>query len=204
MTAYARFEGLIFTLNTNLDFASIPSGWTWAGTPFVTPTATIVNNSWLKTQLGANQRAFLVAPGTPTATRKIIGGVFLHAGTDATYAGLRYDDGTDNNFIELVAGAHLTVVDQMRFLSRIRSGGGAVTETVVYTTDREFLHFLEYSVTGTPWSSWGLRIGIYNPVLYAAYSTAAVSFTPSRVGLVFYASDSWQFVAIDALGGTWP
>jgi hypothetical protein len=109
----------------------IPTGFTWQGAPFTTPT--IVYNyggDYLQLVSNANnQRSFLSMPITNTA-ENWKNKNFLARVSGRYYGGMgiRVDDGTDNNYVEFFLDA--SAISGMSTLKwSKRAGGGAVTTT---------------------------------------------------------------------------
>lgn len=170
------------------DNASSPgSAWSWAGAPFVTP-ATVVFNTLPShmqvTSNGAGNRSFLKRTDglTNTYTRLCQS---LYSGNAGAYAGIRLDDGTDNNYIEVAV--RYAAAYQYDWITVIRTGGGAVTTTSRKLIELPTTHILRMHVAGTLWSNWnayGSIYPIYSSVRYQATIGTGLSWTPARKGII--------------------
>ncbi|GIV66645.1 MAG: hypothetical protein KatS3mg047_1038 [Bellilinea sp.] len=194
---YMRREYYRATITHDFDNA-LPSGWSWAGAPFVIPTINYLGGTLLTISPGAGNRAFLTSGSSYLAQSKWINGIFLEtdASSPNTYIGYRTDDGTEDNYLEIVLVG--TTLPNMQIKSRVRSGGGVVTETTHATFQRCWIEYLGIIYAGSSY-----QIVVYEParVAYSPYLTPA--FTPSRCGIICSTSASWQIMAIDGIGGVW-
>lgn len=188
-TLRQRMDGL--TYSQHFDVSSMPAGFTWAGSPFITPsTASFALPSQMFISNTGSWRAFLY--GTlPTAGAYLQTVINYLAGTsNYGFVGLRYDDGSDNNYIELGLYNYGWSYHVAKIYKRI--GGGAVTETTdavnFYMPQMFVVSTAQY---GTKWSSWGcnLNLGLTGQGATAliAYriGVSGLSFTPTRFGIVF-------------------
>jgi len=207
-SAYSRYEFALDSITEANDFITgLPSGWTWAGSPFVTPAWSIVGGSWLKVQPGAWNPSFLVAPGTPTRSPRSLRNVWVHFSPGSrgqSHFGVRWDDGSDNTYLEVVVRAHGTDFSLLELTSRSRTNGGSVTEVVIGTFSKQLIMQWSLWTYESNWSSWVWMNEFYNPVLFLSQGTSSASFTPTRVGLVFYTVEAWNAVYVDGLAGIWP
>jgi len=185
------------------------SGWFWAGSPFIgTPGA--VNESYSRLfltldRLTAGNRAFYYYT-TPIPTSKTILPYFYNSATPL-FVGWRWDDASDNNFVEVgwrstVDGSSLPVFDG---LIRSRTGGGSTVETQLtpFIPAGVKLQPLKANVEGTQWSNWTMRpfiAGLYQFRWLNAHSSK--TWTPARFGLIFYnqsaSSASYMSLGFDA------
>lgn len=109
---------------------SIPSGHTWQGAPFATPTSLSYNNVGDYLAVAhASSLAFLAKTSITTYLNKTI--TARVSPTANSSIGLRADDGTDNNYFQcyLVYGSGGVGT----FKTQQRTGGGAVTTTTATT-----------------------------------------------------------------------
>jgi hypothetical protein len=205
---HSRYEFFLVSITEANDFITgLPSGWTWAGSPFVAPTWNIVGNSWLRVLPGAGNRSFLVAPGTPTRSTRSLRNVWVHfspGSSGRSYFGVRWDDGSDSNYLESVVRAHGTDFALLELIYRLRVGGGSVTETVLGTFSKQLIMQWTLWTSASDWSSWSWMNDLYNPIFFMSVATGTATFTPTRVGLVFYTVEAWNAVYVDGLAGTWP
>lgn len=176
----------------DFDTSSLDAAWAWAGGSFVTPSSvsfgTASNISFGHNV--ANQRMFLYRTNNITSLNHAI--VLSANGftTDGTYVGWRFDDASDNNYVEGVI-RKTTGVMTLEFISRVRTGGGAVTETVRQTIyDFPNVWVVGSQPQGTQWTNWSNTIYLAypnNPTTSAFYtSVTGLTWTPTRRGIVFF------------------
>lgn len=181
------------------DFTStsLPSGWSWAGSPFVTPP--IVDYAYSGTLLRARGytsafRSFLFKTVSNQYAYSILCG--FEAGTQSgAYAGVRLDNGTDNNYAEVVWWNVWSTTDPtIRVYLRQRTDGGTVVETEMTNfrmTLPPALTRLTLAISlapgGTFWFNWQPRARVDNQYFRISGSSngSTVSWTPTRVGFVF-------------------
>ncbi len=178
------------------DFTSttLPSGLSWAGSPFVTPTLATVDNTFLYVQPGINNRSFMFR--TTFGAPRIFG--IQSIADSGSYIAWRLDDGSDNNYVEI--GLRDTNISDKQLVRRYRTGGGSVTETAETKIFQSALLWMEFYITGTQWTSWALNAGLYNLFAMIGYSgQGTFSFTPTRFGIVFYTAQSWHVYMIDGI-----
>ncbi len=173
------------------------AGMSWAGAPFVIPT--LAYGGYLKASFGTTpNRAFLyrgLTGGNALAARVAI--VTNNAGH---YHGLRYDDGTDNNYIEFAL--RYNAGNSFDVIKNVRTGGGAITTTSLITPGTLPLWYvLTLQPIGTQWTSWaGQGVFYINSPGGFIFSGigAALAWTPTRVGLIFQSGNaSWQVSFVD-------
>lgn len=199
MDGYADFD-------YHFDDSSLPAGHSWAGAPFVTPSTVDLTSypsvMFLQNTTGA--RSFLYTTTIPTNTSYL--NCFINYVPNGKYGfvGVRYDDGTDNNYVEL---GLLSVVATWKHRIYYRTGGGSV-----YTLDGSNDITLPFAIThrtvqwGTKWSSWGVNLDVILPFqgttlkgLMNKQSASSFAFTATRFGIVLRSDD--QFICgIDAYG----
>lgn len=190
-TLRQRMDGDLTYLE-HFDGSSMPARFTWAGSPFVTPTT--INHSTNSQLIISNTgtwRAFLYDTALPTNNSYLQSVIRYVAGvTNYGFVGLRYDDGSDSNYIELGlynygSGYHVCKIYK-------RSGGGAVTETTD-TVNHYLPHMFVIGTSqwGTEWTNWGcnLNLGLTNQgakvLLAYRIGVASLTWTPSRFGIAF-------------------
>jgi hypothetical protein len=189
--------------------SSMPSGWSWAGSPFVTPPT--VDYAVVGTLLRARSytsafRSFLFKSAPNLYAYSILCGFEVGTQTGA-YAGVRLDDGTDNNYVEVVWWNVWSASEpNIRVYLRQRTGGGAVVETEMTNMRQTMpLTFTRLTVVanGTRWSSWQPGVRLDNQYFrLSGYSTGStVSWTPSRAGVIFGApsAQDWMVWGVDAV-----
>jgi hypothetical protein len=196
------------------DVSSMPAGWAWAGAPFITPPTVSFGMASHLSVSGFTvnpSRAFLVSPFTPLGS-PMKASVGLALVTVDCFIGIRMDDGTDNNYFEMLLRHANAAPAQWDILCRYRLGGGAVTDSPA-AGSRPLLVYpqpviLYMSVNGTMWSSWTISCMIQG-LLNAGASTFWVTsgtpgsnqtWTPTRKGLVFYqpSTVSWYSYRCDS------
>lgn len=166
--------------------AAILPTWAWAGAPFVVPTLSLAR-SILTVSFAAANRAFLYQAVT---TNDKLASVALVTATVGFAAGLRLDDGTDNNYAEVVLGCSRAVPTQWTVQGRYRVGGGAVATVSGDPISEPDLYLLQLDVLGAPWAAWGFypRIRGHHAgrlLLGADLAGSAAAWTPTRAGLIF-------------------
>jgi hypothetical protein len=190
------------------EFASdtLDSGWSWAGSPFVTPSTVLLTapSCLLIGGLGsASARAFLYRNTGSLPSSDILALVTV-ASTSANFAvGVRLDDGTDTNYAEWVlklsGGAPQTFYLEKRI-------SGAATATAAFILQYPPMLRLQY--TGTKWTNWNVTPMLMTPwtygVTWPVAATVGLTWTPSRWGLIFdqggSAYASWQRFVVDWYG----
>lgn len=168
------------------------TGMDWAAAPFVVPAAVTFANSILSVGLTAGN-AFLYQTLRPANTYDKLASVALSSNTLGDSVGLRLDDATDNNYIEVVLRVSQASPTLWTIRTRRRTGGGAVT-----TQDGDDMHtdpgnVLRMDMTGSYWDAWnvypalhtnmGFRGRMYKP--NTALGGVNLAFTPTRAGVVF-------------------
>lgn len=168
--------------------AALLAGWTWAGAPFVTPVTVIVSNSRLRVSFNAAGRGFLYQAVAPSTKYASIG---LASVTVGFAAGLRLDDGSDNNYAEVVLRVSQASPTQWAMQARYRVGGGAVTTADGDAISEPDLYVVRMLTAGAYWGAWGFK-----PLLYGRHGGAmwkpntdlaagAAAWAPTRAGLIF-------------------
>jgi len=227
----ARFNSDMFwdwdvTGGTHWDTeTAIAAPWAWAAAPFATPDSvelgSVPSHLLLKFQLGVAQRAFLyqtVAPGTAVVNVWLMGGMAALGTWPAGGAawGWRFDDGTDNNYVEGgLATLYITLNGVANNSSRVvwrqwRAGGGAVN-TWINAPGGEMLYpsMMQMIATpgGTRYTNWTTTMVLrgmsssHNQALWAPNQyPPGMAFTPSRAGLVWEkpGTSTWFSLRVDA------
>ncbi len=178
------------------DFTSttLPSGWSWAGSPFVTPTLATAGGTFLRVQPGEGARSFMFrnSLGAP----RILGIQSVADGN--SYIVWRLDDGTDNNYVEI--GLCDVYIGDKRLISRTRIGGGSVTQNIDTQRHQPTLFWMGFYISGTQWSNWFLNGELYIGFTLSSFIGAGpFAFTPARFGIVFYTAQSWHRYMIDGI-----
>jgi len=185
------------------NLSALPTGWSWAGTPFITPPTvnyfsdgmkcwyyTVASRSFVYKAYTANQRNHWAQA---SVYRLDVGG----------YVGFRIDDGTDNNYVELVQAPQSD--GSFGFTRRTRTGGGAPVVTMLksFVTPIPWVILYCY-LNGTLHSAWGLDFYIQGPgvpIQILGYGGTALTWTPTRVGFVITvvtASAPYLYATIDS------
>ena len=173
------------------DFGDIPPDYAWAGTPFATPPSVwIANHTALSTSgFAGNEKVFFCK----SVTNELNGAenfYFLPTNNTSSagqYAGLRIDDGTNDNYVELVVkfqDANPPLLYQVYY--RI-SGGTPTTLTPSRTPSGSCMpDAMMAIVSGTRWTNWQIAeffVSSYTIVSIGA-TTPFFSWTPTRIGFV--------------------
>jgi len=188
MYAYSAVQ----TPTEQFEGTAIPAGSSWAGSPFITPPNLYFGNSTIEANSGATvgARSFLVFPSTKSLLKFYeawcVPGHLAHG----TSVGIRLDDGTDNNYEELVC---VTSADANKLISteviwRERIGGGTATATSLMIANAPLSAFISMQIQGTTqWSNWYVAMRPRFPLskVYASQSSNVLTWTPSRVGIVW-------------------
>lgn len=186
---------------------SAPGSYTWASSPFATPTtvdySTYPSLMYLRNATGA--RSFLQTSTIPTSTSFLKCFITYVPSSKYGFIGVRYDDGSDNNFVEL--GLYSLSGRVWKHRVYYRAGGGSES-----SIDGLQDITLPFSVThrtvqyGTKWSNWGVNLDValswQSTTLLAQMNKATVgsrAFTPSRFGIIMR-SDGEFICGVDAFG----
>lgn len=184
------------------DFSSTtPSGWAWAGSPFSTPTMSIINGTWLRqTGMSASERTFFNRSLVDQSFYNAI--VSIDTNSNGFYSGIRLDDGSDNNYVELVWW-YSTSGSPIRVYLRQRTGGGSVTATEQTTLASAYTGrymWLVIQIGGTRWTSWTPTPIIDGLHVVRGTNGSTVTWTPSRIGIVSqFSTASWQSSYVDCV-----
>jgi len=184
--------------------ATLSDNWTWAGAPFAAPTAQSQANSVsLVTMVGA-LRSFMYLPTITTADKYL--SLSLGGYSGGLFGGLRLDDGTDNNYFEVRLVVATATPTTWKVQAAQRAGGGAITTADGDEMNIPVAHILRMNLQGTKWSAWGCRPVLHSPIglsgfMYKPYTdlgAGALNWTPTRVGIVYYApAQGSGFVYVD-------
>ncbi len=178
-------------------------GFSWATySPFGTQTP-VETASLLRIAGNANNLAFY-SKGSPSS-----GGWFLpyfSSPNSGQYVGLRYDDGTDNNYMMV----HATIMVDPNGSGFIgigigvsrRTGGGAVATTYgTWLPIGSQIPMIRCHQEGTKWSNWSLMPMIYsapNGTIQRCPKPYYASFTPTRIGWAFsLTTTAWKYAGLD-------
>lgn len=181
--------------------SSIPSGWVWAGSPFITPPTLGARNGTIFYASGsASSRAFLHKTTVPNQANYVMA-PYMSANS-TSYVGVRLDDGTDNNYVESVARVDATT-RAWTVVLRWRIGGGTVNETPQTNMPSPFMSYASLCLRaeGTRWSNW-LAIPMLFSLHGSHYQSGAypsgLTWTPARVGIVIqFGAGTWEQFGVD-------
>ncbi len=171
--------------------ANLTDNWTWAGAPFAAAAAVTIEDSLLKVSMPVAKRAFLYYNIGTIPTGCKLASVGLWTYTVGVACGLRLDDGSDNNYVEVVLYCSQASPTQWIVQRRYMVGGisaPAVNGDAMTIPTAMLLHM---HLSGTKWSSWTVDSLLHTPhgITGTMYKqTAALSgvrWTPTRCGLVF-------------------
>ena len=183
--------------------SALPSGWAWAGAPFVTPDVISYGDSGIELgyTVGA-ARSFLYkahAGGSEGDYRALISTNINAAGA---YFGPRIDDNSDNNYNEgeiYIVGSTSYRVDAAHNLA---AAGRTVTNG---TTFYHPISDIRCNVYNTKWTNWNINAAITGIntagdwMIRTATPGVAHNWTPTRQGIVInWLGTGWHRVTIEA------
>jgi hypothetical protein len=193
-----------WTIVNDFTTNSPPSGWQWAGAPFVPPPQTqlIGGTIYAATGYTSHSRSFLYTPVGPIYDWLVIRPHTL--GVSVGACGVRMDNGSDNNYVEVVITVpYATRIPEVHL--RWRVGGGAINDVVCNNMSGWWLMgwgvVLGMELQGSRWSSWRGRPRVMSP-----YGTAydllsdntTLTWTPTRLGFVVQSGASpWEQFGVD-------
>lgn len=190
------------TLSLGFDDGSLPAGFSWAGAPFATPATVDLTTypSMLVLSHSASIRAFLYSSTIPSSSILPIINCGWALGGASTFVGLRFDDGSDNNYFEYCLSGDLKAT------VRTRVGGGSVATVQGAALPYPMIYGMRCNRIGTKYSSWGANVyltipgqGMLIQALQAASATTNASWTPTRFGIIFDINAAGYSAAIDAI-----
>lgn len=169
------------------------TGMMWAGAPFAVPAVVALDNSIL--DISTTGRSFIYQQMAATNTYDKLASVAHRGYTLDDLVGLRLDDGTDNNYLEVLLRISQASPALWCVRTRRRTGGGAITtqDSDDFHTDPGFV--LRMEIDGTPWEAWNAwpvlhtNMGFAGRMLkpFTLLGGANLAFTPTRAGVVFEA-----------------
>ena len=190
----------------HFDVAALPGGWGWAGAPFATPAVIdySVASRMSCSTLGLN-RCFLFK-AIDLDMSYWYAEVASNARAVGNYWGIRIDDGTDNNYVEMRVAVAAYPPTQWRFDFVERTGGGAVNVTNCNTVNAPYPYFLGIQISGTKWTDWAAwghamgLIGAFPAGDFWAGSVLGLAWTPARAGWIMCNADGtwWYNYQMDA------
>jgi len=187
----------------NFDLSLASGSWSaasWAGSPFVTPATGEAGYSALTIRFsgGTGQRAYLYQTTNMTANK--YANFSISTNTVGSYVGLRWDDGTDSNFVELrleYSGTNTYTI----FINYV-TGGGAAVKTANYSLSLPTPFIIRSLFFGTKWSSWGTYAQFAHSAsgqfVLVGGAPSGLTWTPARWGIVAGGfAASWQGAFVD-------
>ena len=168
--------------------AALLGMWAWAGAPFVVPAFASPVRSYLQVAgMAAASRSFLWQADSGLGRRYLA--VCLSARTLDFACGIRLDDGTDNNYAEVVLRVSQALPNQWDVETRSRIGGGAVAVVNADTLTSPLTYVLQMDIDGTQWTAWGIETVLGSEpaggaMLKNALVGGAWNWTPSRAGII--------------------
>jgi len=201
--------GGVAAVNDHFRGSALLAGWNWAAAPFVVPTFSLAD-SILTVSFAAANRAFLYqsVPEIAINNSDKLASVSLLANTVDFGAGLRLDDGSDNNYVEVVLRVSQVSPTQWAVQGRSRIGGGAVNTVNGDALDAPLAYVLLMNVYGQMWNGWGIYPHLKTPMGHHAEmfkpaadpAGGAAVWTPTRVGLIFdnvAGGKAWEKAFVD-------
>lgn len=165
----------------------IPTGFTWQGAPFSGTPGTLAynyNGSWLRALINSASPYFLADAISVYSDKKIV--AMMNAAY-STQVGIRIDDGTVSNSVDfyLDGGATGCCVPTFRVYT---AGSPAYTYLCSMPMNQQIcLHLQHFSSDG---KIRGYLVGPNGMTIYAGCVSAAIGWTPARVGLTFNGTSS--------------
>jgi hypothetical protein len=200
----AEAAGLEFNIRTNLfedggellgHFrGALPSGFSWTGSPFATPTVTYSAGSYANIS-ASTSGAFLQksASGAVYVTARVAQFNAL------TEVGVRADDGTDDNYAELLMVSDASGVAQL--VVRTRASGGTPAE-VSFDYGIAANQFLTIALNHRDTSGLVARSFLVNEFGVGFYFAGVTSsFTVARAGLVARSLIATRAMYVDWMQG---
>ena len=191
--------------------AALLANWNWAGAPFVVPGSIVVQDSILRVgNIAAASQSFLyqAAPAITINNIDKYASVGLNAQTVGFGGGLRMDDGTNNNFIEVVLLVNQFSPTLWEIRARGALGGVPAGPAISDTLNLPISYLLRMDIFGTIWTAWSVYPELHHPFGHLGRMwkpaidvfAAGGNFTPTRVGLIFDNSPTagtWERVYVD-------
>jgi hypothetical protein len=178
------------------DFITEPT-YNWAGSPFYTPEWYQTVLSRLRFRPPQNQRSMFVLPvSTQLFAYSSYSGSYV-----GDYWGIRFDDNTDNNYVELVF--YITQTNPFLWDIRLRwvVGGGAMNSaTIIQSINVPPTQIINIYRDASSWSSWICRPMVRMPwgiTNIVGSATSTLTWTPTRAGLLCKTSQTWPITEID-------
>jgi len=186
-----RLSDFGFTPTDHFRSGVIPTGFTWQGAPFSTPTVTysLIGDYLQLVSNAANQRSFLSMPITNAAANWQNKAFYARvSGRYYGQMGIRCDDGTDDNYVEfyLDSSAH-NGMSTLKYKTRAGGGAPAETASAIVIPDLQYLVLRLFSFYSGGNYYFYLYVvgeeGIQSTIAAAYLYTWAPS--AGRIGLVF-------------------
>lgn len=188
--------------------SALPSGWAWAGSPFVTPNTVQYGSKYLYFRhTGGSSRVFLYKAAPTLPGGKILYDYFGYMpgffNSNGFFQGLRLDDGSDNNYFEF-GTKRATSGSPIRWYYYERNGGGSVTSGEFSAYAMAFIPaymWMSISPRGTYWSSWSGRGQLVGDMTFQLSGGAGKTWTPTRIGVTQRrTSDQWDITYLIGTG----
>jgi hypothetical protein len=184
------------------DGGAVPAGFSWAGSPFNTPSTVDLANrpSIMRLFNSGASRSFLYTSTIFTSLLSPIIFCGWQTGVTTSFIGLRIDDGTDNNCFEWLLSGDLKAT------VRTKVGGGAYATVQGSAQVLPFLYGIRGLISGTRYSSFGAATWFCMPgqgaplfLSQATSATTTASWTPTRYGVYYESADANRAALVDAI-----
>jgi len=183
------------TINYGFNDSSEASAITWAGAPFSgAPTVNVTNSLLLPYSATAGNRYFgyFAVSGASSDITLIVRMYKRSIGT--LFSGIRYDDGTDNNYVELGLYNNSSFSStSMPRVYQVTGGGGVVTTdypNYIIRGEHVYLSLYYSNSTGK-----GTKYVAVNPYFFLdILNSASLGWSPSRAGVYFTGSAGSNYI----------
>jgi hypothetical protein len=177
------------------DFNTTPAGYGFAAAPFVNGTVNTASFASLLvitiSTAGSDKRAFYYKTHTPSQYNALqAGGNFTYTGA---YVGLRWDDGSDVNFVEHRLVLTDATYRNYQYVGAYRIATGTINLVYGPSFNMPVSPILRLQEAGTKWSNWscsvyyGMEWGSADwSRIGSAPMVSGLTWTPTRVGIVAY------------------
>jgi hypothetical protein len=186
------------------DLSALPSGFSWAGTPFITPATVTFTESSINLYHTSSGRAFLYRSYSGSGNYQYLVPA-ANPNTIGVYYGLRYDDGSDNNFVEFRVSLISDWPGTWQFSVESTIGGTPQASVTGPSCSIPLAFFIGTQIGGTKWSNWTFYgkaypcLGIFSYQIYWMCRKMSLAFTPTRSGIITnFVGTSWHRYVYDA------
>jgi hypothetical protein len=189
MSLFKRLVNSVITPTDHFRSGNIPTGFAWASAPFVTPGTIAYNQygTYMRTIVAkSGERAFLYDSISSWQGRQFVLRAFCQ---HSAAVGIRFDDGSDNNYVEAYLDSTVGGLGTQTMRLRQRTGGGAVTTTDTFASPRGTPHtFRMYCYAPAPpnWTSYVYNIAENGDSCIVTNHVLVTTWTPSRVGILIH------------------